>query len=673
VGLAAERARGLPVMLLVTFRPELTPPWARHANATLLMVGRLAGREVAAMIEGVAGGRALPAAVAAEVAAKADGMPLFVEELTRAVLEARPPGEEAERGGVAAGAPLPPMPVPTTLRDALMARLDRAPAARELAQVAAAIGREFRHDLLAAVAPPPGGRGLEERLAPLIEAGLVSRRGAAAPEAAYAFKHALVRDAAYESLLRGKRRELHARIARALEERFPGTAEREPELLAHHCAEAGLAEAAAAYRHQAGRRAMARSALAEAVAQLRAGLDTLAGLPDEPERRRLEFDLQLALATALIAASGYGAPETGVAFARARELCRGEDDPHRLFPVLNGQVLFHALRGEPRAAHATAAEMLERAERSGEDALLIPAHRAASLACWHFGRFAAMRAHAERVLALYDPARHRGLASLYGFDQRAVALAHLTLALLVLGHPDQARRRGAELLAWARDLRHPNSLAQALHMLCHFHIAARDSAAARQTAEEQIALAAERGLPFFLGHGRLFRGLALVAQDLHEDGLADVERGRAELLACGTLIQGAGAAAEGEVAAAHAQAGHLQEALRWTTEACATMDQAPSFWKNAEKHRCRGEVLLMFPEPDWAGAEACFRRAVEIARPQGARWWELRAAVSLARLLRDRGRRAEARDLLAPVYGWFTEGFDLPDLREAGALLEALA
>jgi class 3 adenylate cyclase/DNA-binding winged helix-turn-helix (wHTH) protein/tetratricopeptide (TPR) repeat protein len=668
LGLVVERVRDLPVLVLATSRPGSAPPWAGHAHATLLTVGRLGGREAAAMVDRVAG-RRLPAGLVAQIAAKADGVPLFVEELARAALERTGPAPAGP-----AGAPPPAPAVPATLQDSLMARLDRAPAAREVAQVAAVIGREFRHDLLAAVARVTGDR-LEDALARLADAGLVFRRGVP-PAVRYAFKHALVRDAAYGTLLKGKRRELHARVARALEERFPGTAEKEPELLAHHCARAGLADRAATYHLLAGQRAIARSALAEAVSQLGAGLYALSGIPDGPGRRRRELDLQLALATALIAAKGYAAAETGRTLARARGLCREEDGPHQLFAVLNGQVLLHSQRGEPRATHEVAAEMLERARREGGDpALLVPAHRAMGLASWHLGRFGAMREHAERVLALCGPEGHRSAAWLYPADLRIGALAHLCVALFVLGHPDQASARVREMLRAARDLGHPASLAQALLYAGILHFAARDMPALRLTAEAEITTAAEHGLPHFLGLGRVHRGIALIGSGQGEAGIADIERGKAALEAAGSrLLLNVGDL----VASAHARAGRHEEASRHAREARAwTEGSPPSFSFQAEELRRHGDLLLSLPGSDRAEAEACFRRAVEVARAQGARMWELRAAVSLAKLWSGRGRRRDVRELLAPVYGRFTEGFDAPDLQDAEALLgeqgEALA
>ena len=340
------------------------------------------------------------------------------------------------------------------------------------------LGREFAYDLLAEVSglPEPAlrdGAGRARR------GDLVRRRGEP-PDAVYAFRHALMPDAAYGTLLRERRRELHRRAADAIEQLRPEAAEREPEVLAHHRAEAGEAEAAAALYLRAGRRAVARSALAEAATQLRAGLKAVASLPAGPSPRGLELDLMLALAGALIAGGGYTAPETGEALTRARELCAAVDDPYRLFPVMNGQVLFHLLQGETEAASVIAAEMLGEATRRGDAALLIPAHRVLALLSTHLGHFAEARGHAERVLALYDPACHRALAAAYSFDQRTVALGYLALALLVLGHPEQARARSDELAAEVRELghpEHPRPIA-ALHLLTALRGRRRGGAAA---------------------------------------------------------------------------------------------------------------------------------------------------------------------------------------------------
>ena len=383
---------------------------------------------------------------------------MFVEELTKAVLEAgllRDAGDHYELAG-----PLPPLAVPSTLHDSLMARLDRLAPVREVAQIAATIGREFSHELLAAVAPLCEDE-LRDALEQLIHAELVFRRGTP-PASIYSFKHALVRDTAYQSLLKSKRQQLHARVVQVLEQRFPDAAETKPELLAQHCAGAGLVEKAVGYWHEAGQLALRRSATAEAIVQLTAGMELLAGLPDGQERRRQELDLQVSLAGALVAAKGYAAPEVGLAWTQARELCRELSDVPQLVRVLNGQFFFHIVRAELAAALGVAEELLRLAGQ-GEDAIVrLIGHRAAGIAMVASGRLVRGREHLEQALAIYDPARHSGLAPHHVFDPRVGCLCLLSFGLFALGHPTQALHRSDDAVHEARQLGHPFSLALAL-------------------------------------------------------------------------------------------------------------------------------------------------------------------------------------------------------------------
>ncbi len=579
----------------------------------------------------------------ATIIARTDGVPLFVEELTKAVLET---GETS---------------IPASLHDSLMARLDRIPGVKEVAQTAAVIGREFTHELLTAVSPMPEA-ALDAALDRLVAAELIFRRGTS--PAGYVFKHALVQEAAYESLLRARRRVLHARVVEALESRSA-----EPELLAYHCAQAGLVEKAVEYRYGAGQLAAGRAAMAEAAEQLSQGIELLNSMPDSPERRRRELDLQIALGAALIAAKGYAADETGCAFARARTLCEQAGDRDRLMSALNGQVLFHAQRSEPQAAYGIACEMLELGDQSDEPALLIPAHRAMSLVSLNLGRYNAARMHAERVLALYDPARHRVLASRYAFDQRTVALGYLAPALFTLGYPDQGRHRNDEAVTEARALSHPASLAQALHRSCIFDIASRNPLGVAEAAEAEIAIAIEHGLPYFLGHGRFFRGIAWLELGRIEDALVEIRTGEAALRASGLVLR-----ADPQLAELDAEPTCERLAAEVATEARLRLQEAFStHTPKAERHRIDGERLLRSSEPNQEMAEEHFRRALEIGRETEAKMWELRAALSLARLWAEQGERQKARDLLAPIYAWFTEGFDTPDLKDTKALLEELA
>ena len=641
---ALNRIADARVLILLTSRPEQRPALAGRAHVTRLTLNRLGRGGAAAIVERVRGDKAVPSDAVATIIARTDGVPLFVEELTKAVLES----------GRAT--------MPASLHDSLMARLDRLPDLKEVAQTAAVIGREFTHDLLAAVLPLSEA-ALSAALDRLIDAELIFHRGTS--PAGYIFKHALLQQAAYESLLKAGRRELHASVVEALEARSSGATPAEPELLAHHSAQAGLAEKAAAYRYQAGQAAAARAASAEAVEQLSQGIELLDSMPDGPERLRRELDLQTALGAALIAAKGYAADETGRAFAQARTLCEQAGDVHRLMPVLNGQILFLRERGESQAAFEVAAEMLEHAKEQGESGLLIPAHRAMSLTSLHIGRFDASRAHAEQVLALFDPAQHRNLASLYAFDQRTVAQTFLAAALLTLGYADQAWHWSAGAVEEARSLAHPASLAQALQFMCINRCVSRDIPGLLDTAEAMIAVSGERGFPHFVAIGRAFEGIAWLEAGRSEEGIVQLREALSSIRASGSISPGLILLAENCVAPARRQP-------IWKLEMVEFGKVPNNLWFKAEQHRIAGERLLWSSEPDYEEIEAHFCRALEVARDQEAKMWELRAATSLARLWAGHGERQKARDLLVPIYDWFTEGFDTPDLKDAKALLDEL-
>jgi predicted ATPase len=666
LGRVVDRVQRLPVLAVVTFRPEFAAPWTGHGHVTLLSLSRLGRRQGGALVERAAGGKALPAELLEQILARTDGVPLFLEELTKAVLES---GLLADRGDrYELDGALPPLAIPSTLQDSLMARLDRLAPVKEVAQVGAAIGREFAHELLAAVVPLTD-RELQDALSQLVAAELIFRRGAP-PQATYIFKHALVRDAAYQSLLRSKRQQLHARIAQVLGERFPERVDTEPELLARHCTAAGLAEQAVDYWRRAGQRALARSAMAEAGAQLTKGLEVLAGLPDGPERRRCELGLQLVLGPALLAARGVAAPETGRAYARACELCRELGDVPELFPALYGRSVVHLQRGELTAAHEVARELLRLAEEQGAAAARVTGHRMVGSALSQLGRPAESRAHLETALALYDPVRDRASALIYALDSRGVCLSWLSHVLLALGHPEQALARNGEALAWARELAHPNTVAFALSCGCILHQLRRDRLGARAQAEALVALATEQGFPVWLAAGTVVRGWALAEDGRAEDGIAEIRRGLAEYWATGAEMWSPYFLRL--LAEVLGRAGRAAAGLDLATDALDRADRTGARWIEAELHRLRGELLRLLREPGQAEAEACFRRALAVAREQGAGFWELRAGASLARLWRDQGRCTEARHLLGPIAGRFTEGFDTPDLRETKALLDEL-
>ena len=665
LGRVIGQVQRLPVLVLVTFRPGFAPPWAGHGHVTALSLGRLGRRQGEAMVERVTGGKALPAEVLDRILARTDGVPLFVEELTKAVLEAGLLADKGDRYELQG--PLPPLAIPSTLQDSLMARLDRLAPVKEVAQVAACIGREFSHELIAAVTALPAPE-LDRALGELTAAELVFARGTP-PDATYSFKHALVRDAAYQSLLRSRRQELHGRIAAALEERFPDAAEGEPELLAHHLAEAGQAERAITHLQRAARRALARSADLEAAEHLRAALGQLNRVGGTERREMLEFELQAALGRALSTVRGFAAPETDRAFARAAELGRRLPVGLRLFPVLWGRFVALHIAGQLLADHRTAREFVRLARRSGDTGHRLTGERILGDSAWAFGRLASARRHLERALALYDPAAHRALALDYAYDQRVVVRDLLTGALFMLGYPEQAEAQARQAMAEVEALCHRASLAHVLGHACFLDQLRGDAVGVLRNAAAVRRLAEEQAIPFWSGRAAVLEGWAAGREGSPEAGAVAILRALDTLLSIGVRLfrpyhLALLADVEGRAGLHDAASARLSEALR-------AAEETGERWYEPELHRLRGELALRQGH-DASPAEPAFRAALGLARRQGARTWELRAAMSVGRLWADRGERRRAHDLLAPAYGWFTEGFDTADLREARALLGAL-
>ena len=660
-----DRIGGARVLMLLTCRPEFAPPWRSRSRFTAHSLGRLARRQSAALAERVTGGKTLPPEVLEEIVARTDGVPLFIEELTKTVLESgllRDAGDRYVTTG-----PLPPPAIPSTLHDSLMARLDRSAPMREMAQIGAAIGREFPHELLAAVAPT-GGVALVAALAELVASGLVTRQGTP-PHAVYTFKHALVQDAAYQSLLKSKRRPLHARIADVLERLFPGTAEAQPELLARHFAEAGLPARAIGYWRQARERALARSGTKEALAHLASGLAALEELPQDTERLRLEVELRLALGQMLRAAKGTAAPETEAAFRRAREVSEQSGDDAGLAQALHGLALCYYNRADLGIAHVAGSEFLALAERAGDAEALLRAHQTLGYVSFALGRPAAARSHLEKATELAHTPRHEIDPELQPMDRHVPStLVYLAWSLLILGYPDQASRcchRGLDLAARSPD---PFAAAIAIGNAATFYQLRRDAVSARREAERLIALARAKGIPLWLTVGERIWGWALSVEGQPDAGLAMLRRvpkqfGGHRLQVPHDLAMQAEAC--GKV-------GQTDEGLALLNEALEAVERTGERSLEAELHRMRAELLLAQDAGGETEAEQSLGRALAVACAQDARLWELRAASSLARLRREQGRRAEARDLLAPVYGWFTEGFGTPDLIGAKELLATL-
>jgi predicted ATPase len=625
------------------------------------------------MIDGVTGNKRLPESVRHDIIERTDGIPLFVEEITKAVLEAE--NEGATERAVAA-IPSPSVAVPASLHASLMARLDRLGSAKEVAQIGAVIGREFPHALIAAVARK-GEPELRSALDRLIDAGLLFRQGVA-PHAAYLFKHALVQDAAYGTLLREPRRALHARIAETLESRFAEIAERQPELLARHCTEAGLIEKATDLWGKAGQQSLERSALVEATEQLTRALDQITTLPSTQALRRMQIDLQAALITPLIHVKGYAAPETKAAAERARVLiehaeAHGEspEDPLLLFSVLYGIWVGNYVAFDGDLVRQLAAEFLAHAENQRATVPLMIGHRVMGISLLFTGDIVKSRVHFDQAIALYDPAAHRPLATRFGHDNRVAVSSLGSLALWALGYPEAALVATERALKDAREIGQAATLMYALSLPLYTIVLCGDFPTANMQSREVAALADEKGAPLWKAYGTMFQGfiLALTGQGRNASQL--ITRGIAAYRSTGSTVFMPWYLSN--LAAAYAEASQFDDAWRCVREATAALEATKETWCEAEVHRIAGEIALKSPHPNAAKAETYFERALTVARQQQAKSWELRAAMCMTRLWRDQGKVRQARELLAPVYGWFTEGFDTRDLKEAKTLLDELA
>ena len=659
--LTVERVRNLPVLLIVTFRPEFQPPWIGQPQVTMLALNRLDRRDRTTLVAQIAAGKALPDDVVYQIAERTDGVPLFVEELTKSVLESGLLREETDR--YVLDRALPPFAIPTTLHDSLLARLDRLASVRLVAQIGAAIGRQFPYALLHAVSRLPEDE-LQAALGRLVASELVFQRGTP-PDAIYRFKHALVQDAAHSSLLRGTRKQLHAQIAEALETHFPHEMENQPELFARHYAEAGLVEKAVAYWSKAGRRSAARSAMAEAAAQLQKGLDQLPLLPDNPERQRQELEICSSLGAVLLVVKGYAAPETGRAYARAQELWEQLGSPSEFLHVPYGQSSYHVHVGELDLALRLDEGLLRLSRQRNDPGGLVLGHLSSGRNLMVAGKFAASRSQLEEVLALYDPISHRSLGHLHPLT---TSQAYLGNALFCLGFPDQALARSSSAIAESWRLAHPPSLAVSLAVGTRLIALVGDYTLLYEQAGQLVEVATEQGFLMWRAQGTIYRGWAKLKNGDVAEGISLLRSGSAAYRATGPEMWMPHYIAL--LAAAYEVVGQIEEAATLFDDALHIVERTKERWFEAELNRYKGRLLLR--QGDTEAAEKQYGKALSIAKEQEAKLWELRAAASLARLHVDLGRLAEARDLLAPVYGWFTEGFDTPDLKHAKALLEAL-
>ena len=659
--------RAAQVFVLISFRPEFFPQWLNEPHVTMLRLDRLGREQIEAMIFDVAGQRALPSEMYTQIISKTDGVPLFVEELTKSVLELgllEGAGDQLTNAG-----PLPPLTIPTTLLGSLTARLDRLGPVKEIAQVGAAIGREFSYRLLAAVAPLSGPQ-LHAALAQLAAPELIFVRGEP-PDSTYVFKHALVQDAAYGTLVRSKRQQLHRRIADALEQGFPETVETQPELLAHHLLQAGLTERAIDYLRKAGQRTIERSANAEAIRHLTQALELLQSRPEGPARRRAALGLEVMLSQAMIAVYGYAARKTADVLLRAKDLIDDLTEPAQKLIILYGIWAGHYVGGEVAKQTDAAGEFLKEAERNNDTAALSVAHRIMGTTYATKGEFAAALPHLEQARALYDPQHGAPLQYQFGQDVGAAALCYLSWALWHLGSVDQASLVAADAVKRAEELSHPHTQA---FTICHargmIDIFRRSSEDMRSYARSVVSLCQEHGLSHWMACGRILEGWATV-----NDG--EIDRG-IELLRAGVAAwREAGARLWLPLflvleAQACNKAGRKKAALGAIEKAIAFSEETGEHWCLAEILRIKAGLLSATGRANHR-VEILFARSLAIARSQQARCWELRAACDLASLWQSKGRTIEALDLLQPIYAQFTEGFDSADLRHAKEILDRLA
>ncbi len=663
--LLVERVRSLPVLLVVTFRSEFQPPWTGQSQVSLLALNRLDRRDRAVLVERIAGDKVLPDEVVAQIVDRADGVPLFVEELTKSVLESDLLREEGDR--YVLDGELPPLAIPTTLHASLLARLDRLGSVRHVAQVGAAIGREFSYELLRAVSRLPEDE-LQAALNRLVASELIFQRGMP-PDAVCAFKHVLVLDAAYGTLLRPQRQALHSRIGKVLEERFPETAATQPELLARHYTQAALVGPAIDYWRKAGERALRRSANVEAVQHLTNAIDLIHSLPRSPQRDRRELELHLALGRMIRMVKGIGAPETSRVFSRAHDLLDERATVSERMTVLYGLWGGHYVRAEHAAAREVAGECVRLAAHNKNREAAGLAKYVMGGTLWATGAFAEALSLLEQTL---DPPASSGLNNtvpLASQNNDITATSFLAWTLWLLGYPERAVSTAKQAVIDARSTRHVvliSFVSFAQVFLATVFGADRDAAATDLV--EAIAYCFAHGVTTFEHWVRFCQGVILARRGDPRGGIEIMtcameaaNKDNAKLFLPGHL---------GHLAAAHARVGEAEFGLNLLEEAIRNIQETGERMFEAELHRLQGELLFSLGKERAAGA--ALKRAMAIAQNQQARMWELRAATSLARLRRDQGRHAEARDLLAPIYSWFTEGFDTADLKDAKALLEEL-
>ncbi|MGH8634523.1 MAG: hypothetical protein ACRET7_10375, partial [Burkholderiales bacterium] len=665
--LLIDRTRSIPLLIVLTHRPEFHSRWGAHGHVTALNLSKLTRAQCSTIVSKLAGGKALPAELAEQILVKTDGVPLFVEELTKSILESgdlKAAGDRYEYSGASHT-----VTIPATLRDSLMARLDRYMPVKEIAQIGAAIGREFSFELISAVAPLSPTQ-LDTSLAQLTDSGLAFRRGTP-PESTYTFKHALIQDAAYDSLLKSRRQELHAKIARVIEERFPNIMNTEPEVLAQHLTAAGLAESAVPLWCKAGELALKRMALTDSISHLTKGLEQVVALPASVKRDSSELALRIPLGTAWMALKGWAAPEVWTSFHPALPLAKSLGRSDALLPILSGLPQNVMCQGRVAESMPWIEEMLDTAKATGDADLLITAQVRACNCYFFLGQLKGTLKHADNVLELYDDEKHRHLVDVLNHDPKTLVGSFSAICTWMLGYPGQAVRLSDEKDAHARRLGHPFDLGWALSFGADVFDHRCEPEKLRERAEECEKLGRDNSLPVLWALMSPFRyGVAFLREDNPAEGVALMKAGTAVWDASGGKVwspYGKAVLAEGM-----AMLGDIDGALQLIDEQIAQVERPG--WEErihyAEILRLKGWMLSL--KGDLEGAERNYLASLDWAREQQAKSWELRTSTSLAKLWQSQGKRKKALNLLKPVYAWFTEGFDTKDLKEAKALLEEL-
>ena len=661
--LIVERASSLPLLAIVTFRTEFVPPWVGRPQVTLISLNRLPRRLRAEMIGHVTGGKVLPQEIADQITDRTDGVPLFIEELTKSVVESGLLVEAGDR--YVARFPVTPLAIPTSLQESLLARLDRLAPISDTAQIAAALGRQFSHELISAVAAMPRQQ-LDDALAQLVNAELIFRRGTP-PDAEYTFKHALVQDAAYGTMLKSQRVQMHARIVKTFEREFPEMLERSPDVLAYHCTEARTFEKAIDYWLKSARMSLGRSAGIEAQAQLEKAATLLQNITDQAPRQQFEARIQIELGNTLLMTKGFASPDVATVLTKALGLLDQSAHPIEALRALGGLCNYHLIRSEAPKVLQLAEPFLR---RRADPLSSIVAHYEVGTAYLHIGKFEDAKIQLEKTLSLYEDESCRPIAFMAGIHVRAFSLIWLSLTYLYLGKLKLATETIAAAVSDARSRLHPFTLVSALLATARFFNHTRNFQGAVVATEEGFAIATEQRSPYHISRANILKAVNLVEGGRPMDGISLMDHALVEHRKTGANFQSSFNLSC--LAKAFARADKYERALDFADQAIQEIERTGERWWAAEAQRIKGTILLAATRTNCLQAEDCFRAALKCAHSQKAKFWELRAAYNLASLWHTEGRDAEARKLLAPIHSEFTDGIHLPDLNDARQLLDRL-